>query len=182
MYDDEQKQKMQENLTNPKNRFLGFCCHASEIDNAWGMNWSFPCGVVFFSIIMGACTVGDIIYLAEKRIYQSDAGGFFKFMVGIKIFSIILTLASSILSCFGVYMNHYRCAIISYWMMVASFLLASIVLVYMIIAIFSYPEHIEWGIAIWGIEEFGLLLYCWILFCHQVNLGRQRSMPQSSEY
>ena len=103
-------------------------------------------------------------------------------MVGIKIFSIILTLASSILSCFGVYMNHYRCAVISYWMMVASFLLASIVLVYMIIAIFSYFDYIQWGIAIWGIEEFGLLLYCWILFCHQVNLGRQRSMPQSSEY
>ena len=50
------QQEIEENRRNPKNRFLGLFCHASDVDDHWGFNWSFKCGVFVFSILIGGCS------------------------------------------------------------------------------------------------------------------------------
>ena len=58
-----------ENKRNPKNRFLGLFCHASDVDDHWGFNWSFACGVVVFSIVFGIWTIFDIVSM-EKVLWR----------------------------------------------------------------------------------------------------------------
>ena len=35
---DYQAAQQEENMRNPKNRFLGLFCHASEVGDSWGFN------------------------------------------------------------------------------------------------------------------------------------------------
>ena len=62
--------KANENLRNPKNRFLGFFFHSIEVDNSWGCNWSFATGVVLFSIICGFASLWDIYYIAKDKFFE----------------------------------------------------------------------------------------------------------------
>ena len=50
----------EENRRNPKNRFLGLFCHASEVDTTWGCKCPFWVGVVLLSIIVGIEAIVDI--------------------------------------------------------------------------------------------------------------------------
>ena len=60
--DDYQKQEMEENQRNPKNRFLGLFCHANQVDSSWGYNWPFWCGVLMFSIVIGLISILDFSF------------------------------------------------------------------------------------------------------------------------
>ena len=174
MYDD-QYQRQQENLTNPKNRFLGLFCHASEVDNSWGCGCPFSVGVIIFSIIIAIASFYDIYYIAKKNIFSSSVGSLFKIFIVIKILSDLISFVGIGISCYAVHRENRRYSIIAYWVIVLSFLLNRVFLVYAIIAIFSYWKYIQWSIIFWAFLEFVLLLYSWILFANQVYLGRQQN-------
>jgi hypothetical protein len=184
--DDDYNRAQQENLTNPKNRFLGLFCHAKEVDNSWGCNWSFPTGVIMFSIIIGIASLCDIYYIAEKDIFDDHGHKFLKFMVVIKIISDFISFIGIGFGCFAVSGMSGRTltySIVSYWVEVLSFLLNTIFLFYSFIAIFCYFDFIGPFIAAWCVLEFGLLVFCWILFCNQVYQGRKvrgQLNPQST--
>ena len=173
MYDDDQYRKQQENLTNPKNRFLGLFCHAKEVDNTWGCGWSFGTGVIIFSVIMVIVVIYDIIYIASKKIFQSpDISFTFKFFIVIKILSDIIAFVGIGISIYAVNRQNRLYSIVAYWVIVLVFLLNTIFVIYAIVAIFYYWDYIKYLIFLWFIMEFILLLYCWILFANQVYLGR----------
>ena len=71
-------------------------------------------------------------------------------------------------------MNLNNLSIIAYWIAVVSFLLNTIFFLYIFIAIFFYHDKI-WRIMITVVFlEVGLLLYSWILFANQVDVGRRK--------
>ena len=180
-YDDYQKAQMSENLRNPKNRFLGFFCHAKEVDNSWGCDWSFSTGVIIFSLVIGVASFADIYSIAEHKVFTT-AGGFFKFMFSIKIIVDLISLIDIGIACYAVNRENLTYSIVSYWVMVLCFLLNSIFVLYIIIAMFTEWDKVYFGIIYWGIYEFGLLLFCWILFCNEVYLGRKKRQPQQQPY
>ena len=78
--DDNYQKAEQENLRNPKNRFLGLFCHAREVDNSWGCNWSFPTGVIIFSIVIGIASFADIYFIAKEQVFSNTTySSMFKF-------------------------------------------------------------------------------------------------------
>ena len=182
--DDDYQRREQENLTNPKNRFLGLFCHAKEIDNSWGCGWSFATGVVIFSFIIGVASLMDIYYIAEKNIFAAkDVSGTFKFMLSIKIISDLISFIGIGIACYAVNKENLTYSIVCYYVIVLSFLLNSIFLVYSIIAIFYYPKLIGAFFVPWIILEFCLFWFCWILFANEVYLGRKtRSQLNQTGY
>ena len=173
--DDDYRRREQENLTNPKNRFLGLFCHAREIDNSWGCGWAFATGVVIFSLIIGVASLMDIYYIAEKDIFSNkDAKGVLKFFIVIKIISDLISFIGIGIACYAVNKENLTYSIVSYYVIVLSFLLNSIFLIYAIIAIFSYPKIIGYFFFPWIILEFCLFWFCWILFANEVYLGRKK--------
>lgn len=183
--DDDYNRAQHENLTNPKNRFLGLFCHAKEVDNSWGCGWSFQTGVVMFSIIIGIATFFDIYYIAEKEVFEDHGHKFLKFMVVLKILSDIIVFIGIVIACYAVSVLNLTYSIVSYWVEVLAFLLNTIFVCYSIIAIFFYFDFIGPFIAAWFVSEFGLLIFCWILFCNQVYLGRKargQLNPQGTGY
>ena len=175
MDDDAYKQmQMQENLKNPKNRFLGCFCHAKDVDSSWGCNWSFQTGVIMFSIVIFICSAFDVYEIAYKKCFVNPPNGLFTFFFIFKIVSDILNFTSIIVGCIAVAKIHLRLSIIAYWIAVVSFLLNTIFFLYIFIAIFFYHDRI-WRIMITVVFlEVGLLLYSWILFANQVDVGRRK--------
>ena len=169
--------KANENLRNPKNRFLGFFCHANEVDNSWGCNWSFATGVVLFSIICGFASLWDVYYIAKDKFFEkASSHTVYKLFFFFKVVSDIVCFIGIGMACFSINRNNYTYAIVSYYVMVLSFLLHSIYLIYTFIAMFDsdYFNIVKYYLISWGLDELGLLLFCWILFCNQVFVGRQR--------
>ena len=113
MWDEENKAAQQENLRNPKNRFLGLFCHAKEVDNSWGCGWSFTMGVIIFSFIIGIASLLDIYYLAKKDIFLGISG-IFKFMIVIKIISDFISFIGIGFACFAVSKENLTYSIVSY--------------------------------------------------------------------
>ena len=176
MDDDYVQAKKNENLQNPKNRCLGLFCHANEVDNRWGCDWSFATGVVIFSIICGAASLWDIYYIAKDKFFDKAAGhAIYKLFFFFKIFSDLVCFAGIGIACFSINRNSHTYSIVSYYVMVLSFLLHTLYLIYTIFAIFDadYFNIVKFYLISWGIDEVGLLLFCWILFCNQVFIGRQ---------
>ena len=173
--DDDYEKSQQENLTNPKNRFLGLFCHAREIDNSWGCNWSFGTGVIIFSFVIGIASLADIYYIAEKDIFSNNSvNGLFKFMMVIKILSDLISFIGIGIACYAVNAQNLTYSVVCYYVIVLSFLLNSIFLIYSIIAIFSYFKEIGAFLIPWALLEFILFWFCWILFANQVYLGRKK--------
>ena len=171
---DEDYQKAQrENMTNPKNRFLGCFCHAKEVDNSWGCDWSFSCGVILFSFIIGIGAFSDIYYIAKEDIFTKGEG-ILRFMLVVKIISDFISFAAIGISCFAVHKENLTYSIVSYYVAVLSFLIHSLFLIYCLISIFGNFRIIGFFIFPWAFLEFCLLLFCWILFANQVYLGRKR--------
>ena len=167
----------QENLTNPKNRFLGLFCHAKEVGESWGYNWSFPTGVVIFSIIIGFASFWDLYFIAKKEVFKSEIYTFiFKLWVIVKIFSDFISFAGIAMACYAVNRGNLKYSVISYYVIVLSLLLNTIFLITCIYYLFKYPGFIGLFCIPWGILEFGLILFSWILFCNQVYLGRKQRM------
>ena len=172
--DEDYQRREQENLTNPKNRFLGLFCHAKEIDNSWGCGWSFGTGVILFSFVIGIASLMDIYYIAEKQIFsEDDVSGFFKFMLVVKIISDFISFTGIGIACYAVNKENHTYSIVCYYVIVLSFLLNSLFLVYSIIALFSYFKYISLFFIPWILLEFILFWFCWILFANQVYVGRK---------
>ena len=175
--DDNYQQAQAENLRNPKNRFLFCLFHAKDVDNSWGCGWSFASGVIIFSLVIGVCTLMDIVYLADEKPFDesnSEHDGFYKFMMVIKIFSDIVSLIGIMISLGSVCSQNYTYAIVAYYVIVLSFFLNVIFGVYSIIGIFTHTKIIGLFFIPWIILDFGLFMFSWILFANQVYIGRER--------
>ena len=174
MEDENYKLQVQENLRNPKNRFLGCFCHAKDVDSSWGCNWSFQTGVIIFSIVILICSAFDIYEIAYKKCFVYSPNGLFTFFFIFKVVSDVLNLTSIVIGIVAVAKIHLRLSIIAYWMAVLSLLLNTIFFIYIFIAIFFYVDRI-WRIMITVVLlEIGLILYSWILFANQVDIGRKK--------
>ena len=177
MDDEYAKAKANENLRNPKNRFLGLFCHANEVDDQWGCGWTFSTGVVIFSIVCGLASLCDVYYIAKDNFFgQASGNTIFKVFFFIKVISDFICLIGIGISCFSINRNNLRYAIIGYYVMVLCLLLHTIYCIYTIIAIFDsdYFSIVKYYLISWGLGEFGLILFCWILFCNQVFIARER--------
>jgi len=174
MEDENYKLQVQENLRNPKNRFLGCFCHAKDVDSSWGCNWSFQTGVIIFSIVIFICSAFDIYEIAYKKCFVYSPNGLFTFFFIFKVVSDVLNFTSIVIGIVAVAKIHLRLSIIAYWMAVLSLLLNTIFFIYIFIAIFFYVDRI-WRIMITVVLlEIGLVLYSWILFANQVDIGRKK--------
>ena len=123
--------KANENLRNPKNRFLGLFCHANEVDNSWGCDWSFATGVVLFSIICGFASLWDIYYIARDKFFErATYHTVYKIFFFFKLVSDLVCLIGIGMACFSINRDNHTYAIVSYYVMVLSFLLHSIYLIY----------------------------------------------------
>ena len=178
---DDYKRAEQENLTNPKNRFLFLFCHAKEVDNSWGCNWSFSTGVVMFSIVMGLAAFFDVYYLAESQAFKDATTGLKVWFV-VKVLSDFISLVGIAIACFAVTRQNLKFSIVSYYVVVLSFILNTLFLCSCFYLMFYNPLILLFFIP-WGVYEFGLILFCWILFCNQVYLGRkQREQANQAGY
>ena len=174
---DDYKRAEQENLTNPKNRFLFLFCHAKEVDDKGGCDWSFATGVVMFSIVMGVAAFFDIYYLAIGKVFEKSTTGLQVWFV-IKILSDFISFVGIAMACFAVFRQNLKFSVISYYVVVLSFILNTLFLLSCFYFMFSNPMILLYFIP-WGVYEFGLILFCWILFCNQVYLGRQQKIQAS---
>ena len=163
---DDYKRAEQENLTNPKNRFLFLFCHAKEVDNSWGCNWSFSTGVVMFSIIIGLAAFFDIYYLAKGNVFQGSSTGL-KIWFVIKILSDFISFVGIGMACYAVFRQNLKYSVVSYYVIVLSLILNTLFLISCFYFMFTNVIILLYFIP-WGIYEFGLILFCWILFCNQV--------------
>ena len=172
--DDDYQRAQQANLRNPKNRFLGLFCHAKEVDNSWGCGYSFSMGVVIFSIIVGIASFADIYFIAKEGVFSDNSySKAFKIMIFIKVLSDFISFIGIGLGCYAVHSENLKYSIISYYVVVLSFLLNTIFVLSCFISMFFYSIVLYYLIP-WGLLELVLLLFCWILFCNQVYLGRKR--------
>ena len=165
MEDEAYQLKRQENLRNPKNRFLGVFCHAEQVDSAWGCDWSFQCGVIFFSIIILACSFFDVYEIASNKIFSSAYSGGHQFFFGLKVFSDIINFIGIILGCIAVGYMNLKYSIISYYVAVLSLILNTIFFIYLFVAIFISWSKFWHEIAPVIFLEIGLVFFSWILFC-----------------
>ncbi len=167
-------------MSNPKNRFLGIFCHANEVDASWGCNWSFTTGVIMFSILTAICILSDMYYIAQDNFFGKAQKWMFKFMFFIKVLSDFVALICIGLSCYATQRNNYKYSIISYYVGVLSLLLCTIYLIYCLIKIFdkSFWDIVKLRLVGWGVGEFVLFMFCWIMFCNMVDIGRKRRKNQ----
>ena len=174
MEDENYKLQVQENLRNPKNRYLGCFCHAKDVDNSWGCNWSFQCGVIVFSIVVFICSVADVYHIAGRKVFVKSPNGLFTFFFIFKVVSDVLNFISIAMGFVGVCNENLKLSIISYWLSVASLGLNTIFFIYIFVAIFIWSDLV-WPVMITVIFlEIGLVILSWILFANQVDLGRKK--------
>ena len=79
----------EQNKRNPKIRFFGLFCQASEVNDYWGYNWPFWCGVLLFGIVIGFMTFFDIFFVMGTF---SILSGWFLFWFIIRLFSDLVAL------------------------------------------------------------------------------------------
>ena len=174
MEDENYKLQVQENLKNPKNRYLGCFCHAKDVDNSWGCNWSFQCGVIVFSIVVFICSVADVYHIAGRKVFVKSPNGLFTFFFIFKVVSDVLNFITMGLGFVGVGQHNLKLSIIAYWLSVASLALNTIFFIYIFVAIFIWSDLV-WPVMITVIFlEIGLVILSWILFANQVDLGRKK--------
>ena len=165
----------EQNKRNPRNRFLGLFCHASEVNESWGLNWRFWCGVLMFSIVIGIMTLSDVIYVV-KSFGSPNLRGWFLFWFVIRFFSDLIALIGIILAGLSICGVDFMKATISYYSMCLSLVLNTCFCVYCIFSLFdkNFWSQTTYHLIIWLLNEFVLFLFCWILFCNMVHIGRKR--------
>ena len=158
--DQDYKLKEQENLRNPKNRWLGICCHAKVVDNAWGCDWSFQCGVITFSIVIFVCTVFDVYAIAYVEVFKNSGNGFLNFCYGLKVFADVINFCLIIFACYAVFRRHLKFSIISYYVCCVSLIITTLFMIYNFFALFSFTSLV-WRemIAVLFLSSFFYLIY-----------------------
>ena len=176
MYDNDYQITLEEenNLRNPKNRFLGLFCHAREVDTTWGCKCPFWVGIVIFSFIIGGGAISDIpsIRSISRILIWIDL---FTIFIILRITSDLFTIIGIIYAIFSICRSHYRASIIAYYCLVVTFVINTLFFIYIVFIIFYsyYRTRLAFRILGWGLDYFCLLLFCWFLFCNMVNIGRR---------
>ena len=176
-----QEEKTNENLQNPKNRFLFLFCHANEVDESWGCGCSFANGVMIFSICVGFTILCDIYYIAADKMFsRSNIAPIFTTMLGVKVASDFITLIGIIMACYAIHRPSYNFGIYSYYVQVLSFLLCTIFCCYCLVEIFNetFFNVVYLRVISWGFNEFALLMLCWILFCNMVYNAKKLQLAR----
>lgn len=162
-------EQVQENYSNPKNRFLWMFCHANEVNDTWGCGFSFGCGVILFGILLLIPTIADITQIAKGDWKNNEDGWVFSFFCVFRVLSDVLCLVATIFEIFANKENRYTASVVGYYGLAASFLCNTIWLLYVLIRIPVTWKTIKWNIFSFGIGEFILLIYCWMSFCLMVR-------------
>ena len=170
---DYQATAQEENMRNPKNRFFGLFCHANEVDNSWGMNWPFWCGVLIFGIVIGLMTLLDMGSIFTT--FFGNVRGWFLFWFIIRCISDFIALIGIVFAALSIMSNNFTRATIAYYAMILSFVCNTAFCVYCIFRIFdgSFWRATTYRFVVWLVNEFVLFLFCWILFCNMVVIGRK---------
>ena len=157
---------------NPKNRFFGLFCHANQVSDSWGLNWPFYCGVIIFSIVIGLMTLFDVSVIFTKFFDQTK--DWFLLWFIIRFISDFIALIGIVFAIISIIQSNFIRATIAYYCMIVSFLCNTGFCVYCIFCIFekSFWKKTHFRIVIWLFNEFVLFLFCWILFCNMVDIGR----------
>ena len=164
-----------ENRRNPKNRFLGLFCHASQVDDHWGFNWSFACGVVIFSIVFGIWTIFDIISMGKVLRFSYWTGGWFPFFCVVRFISDFCAIIAIIFAMISISRTNFKMATVAYYLLILSFVLDILFLIDCIVNFFNgrFWINVNYRIIVWLLNIFVLFLFCWILFCNMVDIGRK---------
>ena len=163
-----------------KNRFLGLFCHANQVGESWGYNWPFYGGVVIFSIVIGVMTLFDISAFFSKLF--KDADGWLLFWIIIRFISDLIALIGIIFAIMSIAQSNFMRATIGYYCEVLSLLVNTVFCGYCIFSIFDgdFWKKTTYRLVIWLLNEVVLLLFCWILFCNMVDIGRQNKQAAAN--
>ena len=173
------------NRRSPKNRFLLLFCHAESVDDHWGCNWTFQCGVIMAGILIGVWTIFDIATMADllskglSRIYT-----WFSFWCGMRFLSDLIAIISIILSIISISKVNFKLATVAYYALMVSFVINTVFVIYCITCIFSrlFWEATTYRLIVWILNEFVLVIGDWILFCNMVDIGRRIRKALSSNF
>ena len=175
MYEDYQITLEQENnLRNPKNRFLGLFCHANEVDTTWGCKCPFWVGIVICSVIIGAAAISDIpsIRAISYLLYWLDL---FTIFIILRLLSDLFTIIGIIYALYSLCQSHYRASVVAYYCLLVTFAINTLFFIFILIILFHsrYRARLVLRVLGWGFDYLFLLLFCWFLFCNMVNIGRR---------
>ena len=163
-----------DNDRNPKNRFFGVFCHANEVDNSWGCNLSFSCGLIFLSIFIGLGALSDIIFF--RSVFTSIRWfNFFHFMFFMRILSDLLVIIGIIYAILSICKINFKFATVAYYCIIISFLIDLSFTIYIIVLLIFYNfwSLINYRIIVWAIDGAIMFLFCWFSFCNMVVIGRK---------
>ena len=172
----------EQNLRNPKNRFLGCFCHANEVDNTWGCGFSFSCGVIFFSIFLGLGAFYDIPSISSIKydILRWYWFNWFTFVIFVKVISDIFAIIGIILALVSICSSNYKRAVIAYYFLIVTLVLNTVASIAFIYFTFVNFRYVRLTILSWIVDEFFLILFCWFLFCNMVEIGRKNRQTAAS--
>ena len=165
-----------------KNRFLGLFCHANQVSESWGLNWPFYCGVIMFSILIGIMTLFDVSNIFTDLF--ENTSNWLLFWVIIKFLSDLIALIGIVFAIMSIIQSNFTRATIGYYCMVLCLLLSTLFCGYCLISIFdkSFWKKTTYRIFVWFLNEFLLVLFCWILFCNMVDIGRQNKKAAANTF
>ena len=158
-----------------KNRFLLAFCHANDVGDSWGFNWSFQCGTVFFGILEGLSSVFDILSVFNNQ----SALRMFGLWSFIRFVSDVFALIGIFFGYHSVKTVNYKNSIIAYYTLFIGLLLNTIFLIYFFYYVFVHKWH--WDIISFIIGEIILFIFTWILFCNMVSINRQIRKAQENQ-
>ena len=164
-----------ENRRNPKNRFLGLFCHANQVDDHWGFNWSFACGVIIFSIVFGIWTIFDIVSMDKVLSRSWYTSGWFPGFCVIRFISDFIAIIAIIVSILSIVRTNFKLATAAYYLLIISLILDIAFLIDCICNFFnrSFWRAVNFRVIVWLANLFVLFIFCWILFCNMVDIGRK---------
>ena len=164
-----------ENRRNPKNRFLGLFCHANQVDDHWGYNWSFACGVIIFSIVFGIWTIFDIASIDKVLSRSWYTGGLFPAFCVIRFISDFIAIVAIIVSILSIVKTNFKLATAAYYLLIVSLALDIAFIIDCICNFFNgrFWYAVNFRVILWLANLFVLILFCWILFCNMVDIGRK---------
>ena len=172
----------EQNLRNPKNRFLGCFCHANEVDDTWGCGLSFSCGIIFLSIFIGIGAFTDIpsISSINYTIIRWYWFNWFTFFIILRILSDIFAIVGIVFALVSICQSNYKRAVIGYYCFIVTLVINTVFSLVFVYYTFKYYNYVRFRLFAWVLDEFFLILFCWFLFCNMVVIGRTNRQNAAS--
>ena len=78
--------------------------------------------------------------------------------------------------------TNFRRATIGYYLLIVCLILNTAFIIYCITCFFDYNfwKVTTFNIILWLLNEFVLFIFCWILFCNMVDIGRKKRAQTAS--